>query len=80
VAELRGVHEAFGPDVRDVFDWQASTDARDVPGGTSLGSVRAQLSEAATRVASLEAWAQAPTGAASSRPDAAANARSDSIS
>ena len=36
-------HNAFGDDVMEVFDWLASTDARDTDGGTSLRSVREQL-------------------------------------
>src|SRR5690606_15939289 len=63
--ELRAEHEAFGPDVRDVFDWEASVEARDVAGGTALASVRAQLEAARAGVAELEAWAaDAPARAA----------------
>lgn len=40
-------HEAFGSEVRDVFDWIRSVDARTVPGGTSRGAVDAQLASAA---------------------------------
>ena len=48
--ELRAEHEAFGPEVREVFDWEASTNARDTPGGTSRRSVEAQMAEAAERL------------------------------
>jgi argininosuccinate lyase len=51
--ELRAESSTFDADVRSVFDWQASTDARDVAGGTSARSIRAQLEEAASRLASL---------------------------
>jgi argininosuccinate lyase len=43
---LREEHPAFEDDVRDVFDWERSADARDGIGGTSLRSVRAQLETA----------------------------------
>jgi argininosuccinate lyase len=52
---LRAEHEAFGDDVRAVFDWKASTDARDVAGGTSARAVREQLGLAAGRLAALPA-------------------------
>jgi argininosuccinate lyase len=51
--DFRAEHEAFGPDVHDVFDWEASTDARDTPGGTSRRSVERQLEDAAARLAEL---------------------------
>jgi argininosuccinate lyase len=51
--ELRAENAAFDADVRRVFDWQASTDARDVAGGTSARAVRAQLDEAKERIAKL---------------------------
>lgn len=44
---FRDEHEAFEEDVRDVFDWAASADAREAPGGTSRNAVEAQLAEAA---------------------------------
>jgi len=53
LADMAAEHEAFGSDVRDVFDWQASTDARDVAGGTSARSVRQQLDDAASRIEAL---------------------------
>jgi argininosuccinate lyase len=46
-------HEAFGDDVRAVFDWEASVDARDTEGGTSLRSVRAQIERARLGLAEL---------------------------
>jgi argininosuccinate lyase len=55
LADFRAEHEVFEADVREAFDWQASTDARDVAGGTSARSVREQLEEAAGRIAELEA-------------------------
>jgi argininosuccinate lyase len=53
LAELRAEHEAFTEDVRGVFDWRASTDARDVAGGTSERAIRAQLQDAAQRLDAL---------------------------
>jgi argininosuccinate lyase len=55
LAELRAEHEAFEADVSGVFDWEASTDARDVAGGTSARSIREQLAEAARRLDELDA-------------------------
>jgi argininosuccinate lyase len=49
--DYRAEHEAFAADVRDVFDWEASTDARDTPGGTSRRSVERQLEDVAARLA-----------------------------
>jgi len=46
-------HGAFGDDVLAVFDWEASVDARDTEGGTSLRSVRAQIERARVGVAEL---------------------------
>jgi argininosuccinate lyase len=40
-------HEAFGGDVREVFDWLRSVDARAVPGGTARTAVEEQLELAA---------------------------------
>jgi argininosuccinate lyase len=51
--EFRAEHEAFAPDVRDVFDWEASTDARDTPGGTSRRSIERQLEDVAAQLAEL---------------------------
>jgi argininosuccinate lyase len=49
--DFRAEHETFGQDVHGVFDWEASTDARDTPGGTSRRSVERQLQDAAERLA-----------------------------
>jgi argininosuccinate lyase len=54
LADLKAEHEAFGADALGVFDWEASTDARDVAGGTSARSIREQLAEAARRLDALE--------------------------
>jgi argininosuccinate lyase len=54
LSELRAEHAAFAPDVRAVFDWEAATDARDTPGGTSRRAVEEQLALAEARVAELE--------------------------
>jgi argininosuccinate lyase len=43
-------HQAFGPDVGDVFDWRGSVDARDGDGGTSERAVRTQLDAARRRL------------------------------
>ena len=40
----------FGPDVRAVFDWDRSVEARSVPGGTARAAIEAQLAEAARRL------------------------------
>ena len=37
-------HSGFEADVRDVFSWERSVEARNVPGGTSRASVEAQIS------------------------------------
>jgi argininosuccinate lyase len=42
---------AFEADVRDVFSWERSVEARDVPGGTSRAAVEAQLEQARGRLA-----------------------------
>jgi argininosuccinate lyase len=55
LAELRAEHEAFEADVSNVFDWEASTDARDVAGGTSARAIREQLADAANRLDALDA-------------------------
>jgi argininosuccinate lyase len=41
----------FGADVRAVFDWERSVEARRAPGGTAREPVEAQLSEAERRLA-----------------------------
>ncbi len=47
VEVFRDAHEAFEADVREVFDWQRSVDARAVPGGTARGAVAEQVELAA---------------------------------
>jgi len=42
-ADFRAASDAFGADVRDVFDMEASVEARDLPGGTSRRAVQEQL-------------------------------------
>ena len=54
LADMRRQHEAFEDDVKDVFEWERSTDARDTDGGTSLRAVRGQLEEATARIAALK--------------------------
>ncbi len=51
---LKAEHDAFEPDVSDVFDWLRSADSRDSDGGTSLRAVRDQLQEVSARLAELE--------------------------
>jgi argininosuccinate lyase len=40
----------FGDDVRAVFDWERSVEARAIPGGTARDAVRAQIAEAGRRL------------------------------
>jgi argininosuccinate lyase len=42
-AEFRRASEAFDTDVRNVFDMEASVEARDLPGGTSRRAVEEQI-------------------------------------
>jgi argininosuccinate lyase len=42
---FRAAHPAFGPDVRDVFDWTASVESRAVPGGTAREAVLVQMAQ-----------------------------------
>jgi argininosuccinate lyase len=51
--DFRAADGTFAEDVHEVFDWQASVDARDAAGGTSERSVRAQLAEAHARLDAL---------------------------
>lgn len=44
--EYVSISSAFGPDVLLVFDFRASVEARDVPGGTALSAVKAQIAKA----------------------------------
>jgi argininosuccinate lyase len=53
--DLRAEHPTFEADVREVFDWEASTDARDSAGGTSRRSILLQLEDATERLARLTA-------------------------
>lgn len=41
--DLKPLHEAFGDDVTDVWDFHASADSRDTPGGTGKTSVQQQI-------------------------------------
>ncbi|MEA3407187.1 MAG: argininosuccinate lyase [Chloroflexota bacterium] len=45
-AEFQGISEAFERDVYDVFDFEASVEARDVIGGTSRAAVVEQIEKA----------------------------------
>ena len=47
-ADFRDISPAFGPDLYDVLDFEASVEAHSVTGGTALGAVRAQLAKAHT--------------------------------
>lgn len=47
---FREAHDAFREDFRKVFDWEASVEARRVPGGTSRAAVEAQISEGRDRL------------------------------
>jgi argininosuccinate lyase len=51
VSVFRQEHPAFEEDVRDVFDWLRSVDARDSDGGTSRRAVVEQVEEARDRLA-----------------------------
>jgi len=53
--ELRAESDRFDEDVRSVFDWTASVDARSAPGGTARGAVETQLAEARARIDALDA-------------------------
>ena len=55
VGDFRAESDAFEDDVIDVFDWTASVDARAARGGTALGAVDAQLSEARARIDEVRA-------------------------
>ena len=43
-------HPAFEADVKEVFRWEASVEARSVPGGTARAAVEAQMEEARHRL------------------------------
>jgi argininosuccinate lyase len=51
--DYRSVHDAFGADVHDLFDWDRSADSRAVPGGTARGAIEDQLAEARAVLATL---------------------------
>lgn len=46
----REIHPAFDEDVREVFRWESSVEARRLPGGTARQAVVAQLEEARRRL------------------------------
>ena len=48
--DFRTESEVFGEDVFGVFDWTASVEAREAPGGTSSRSVAVQMEEARRRI------------------------------
>lgn len=48
---FRSAHSGFDTDVRDVFDWESSVEARAAVGGTSRGAVMDQLQTARERLA-----------------------------
>ena len=48
---FRRAHAAFDEDVRDVFSWEGSVEARAVPGGTARSAVQDQIREARSRLA-----------------------------
>ncbi|MBT8487506.1 MAG: argininosuccinate lyase, partial [Gemmatimonadetes bacterium] len=50
VADYQAESSVFGADVFDVFDWEASVEARGAAGGTSLRSVERQIATARTRI------------------------------
>jgi argininosuccinate lyase len=50
--EFHAAHAAFDADVREVFDWQRSVEARGATGGTSRAAVERQLGLARERLAS----------------------------
>jgi len=51
--DFRAEDENFDEDLREVFDWRGSADARDAEGGTSLRSVPHQLETASARLDEL---------------------------
>jgi len=48
VEAYRRIHQAFDLDVKEVFSWERSTEARLVPGGTAREAVEAQMEKART--------------------------------
>lgn len=49
-AVFKQAHPAFGEDVREVFSWERSVEARSVPGGTARAAVLAQIADARRRL------------------------------
>ena len=52
-SDFQAAHAEFGDDVREVFDWVASVDARQAEGGTSRDSVQRQLDLSRSRLEEL---------------------------
>jgi len=50
LSEYQEICPAFGPDLYDVLDYEASVEARDVTGGTSRSAVMAQIERALARL------------------------------
>jgi argininosuccinate lyase len=50
VEDFQAAHEAFGPDVLDVFSWDRSVEARTSSGGTARSAVKAQIAAAIARL------------------------------
>jgi argininosuccinate lyase len=48
--DFRAAHADFAPDVRELFDWERSTESRGVTGGTSLAALERQIEEARGRL------------------------------
>jgi argininosuccinate lyase len=48
---FKAAHPGFEPDVRAVFDWEASVEARATPGGTARQAVLAQIEAARGHIA-----------------------------
>lgn len=51
LADFEAESDAFDDDVFDAFDWEASVEAREAAGGTSLRSVETQIATARHRIA-----------------------------
>lgn len=52
---FRRAHASFAEDVRDVFSWERSVEARSVPGGTARAAVTDQIAEARRRLEGADA-------------------------
>lgn len=59
--DFRAEDPNFASDVFEVFDWEASADARDAAGGTSARAVRTQLADAHARIAEARAGTHSPS-------------------